>query len=78
MKRDELIKLLETADRTEEESVATLSQHVQAAMAFSNCTDAERARADEILDMLHRESLLHHAILKGLRRRIERERNDVY
>lgn len=78
MKREALLELLDRANRAEEESVAVLSKHVRAAMAFSPYSAKERARAIEILERLHQESILHHRIVNGLRRRIERERRDVY
>ncbi len=78
MKREALLQLLDRANRAEEESVATLSRHVKAAMAFSPFTAGQRARAVTVLEQLHQESILHHRIINGLRRRIEAERRDVY
>lgn len=78
MKREALLQLFERADRAEEESVATLSAHVKAALEFAPYSAQQRAAATKVLEQLRQESLLHHRILAGLRRRIEQERRDVY
>lgn len=78
MKREDLIKLIDRADRIEEGAVDSLARHVGAAVRWLGCTAEEGERIRKTLVKLETDSRLHASLLRKIRDRVEREARDVY
>ncbi|HPQ80786.1 MAG TPA: hypothetical protein PLZ86_03580 [bacterium] len=78
MKRDELLKLLDRADRIEEGAVDSLARHIGAATRWLGCTPEESEQIRRTLVKLEQDSRLHASLLQKIRERIIGEERDVY
>lgn len=78
MKKTELLKFIDRAERVEEEAVESLSKHLSAAVEWCGCTREENKKIKETLSILADESVQHRNILKMLRQRIAADKRSEF
>lgn len=78
MKREDLIKLIDRADRIEEGAADSLARHVGAATRWLGCTPEENERIRRVLVKIEQDSRLHASLLHKIRERVMKEGLDVY
>lgn len=78
MKKEKLLKLIDKAILIEEDSVSTISKHLDAAAGWTSCSKDEIAKIRITLDRLGKDSQRHKATLESLKKRIISENKNDY
>lgn len=78
MKRQDLLNLIERAQRTEEDAVKSFARHIGAATRWLSCTPEENEQIRRTLVKLEQDSRIHASLLKKISEKIEMEARDVY
>jgi len=78
LKKEELIKLLEEAVKTEESAIPLYTKHISSTLFLSDLPLEKRKRIHEILQILNEQSSGHAITFRQMINNIERDVRDVY